>query len=138
MQMNQIFQSLITSLLILAAGGSILPAQVTTATQDKVKLRQGRAQSEAAAKEELQGVIKQTPDLKAWKDRSERIKRGILLGAKLETLPERTPLNPVYKSKRNYDGYTAQNVAIESSPGFYVTGTLYRPCLLYTSDAADE
>ncbi len=91
------------------------------------RLRIGAAQSEPNARLELQVVMDEVKDLAAWKARREKIKNGILVGAGLETLPERTPLNPVYKSSRTYDGYTADNVAIQSSPGYYVTGTLYRP-----------
>jgi dienelactone hydrolase len=91
------------------------------------RLRVGHAQSMESAESELQSVMEEVTDLDAWNARRETIKQGILLGAGLEELPERTPLNPIYKSSRTYDGYTAVNVAIESSPGFYVTGTLYRP-----------
>lgn len=95
--------------------------------QEIPRLRQGGAQTEQQAKHELEEVKQQLPDLDAWKARREIVKQGMLRGANLETLPKRTPLNPVYTSKRTYDGYTTENVAIESSPGFYVTGTLYRP-----------
>jgi len=36
-------------------------------------------------------------------------------------------LNPIVHSLRRYDGYTVENVAIESLPGVFVTGSLYRP-----------
>lgn len=66
-----------------------------------------------------------TPD--AWERKAERIRAGILTGAKLQTLPPRTALNPIRHSRREGDGYTVENVAIESLPGFFVTGNLYMP-----------
>ena len=65
--------------------------------------------------------------LEEWKERRDVIKKGILVGGNLDPLPERTPLNPVIHSKREYDGYQVENVYFESIPGFYVTGSLYRP-----------
>jgi cephalosporin-C deacetylase-like acetyl esterase len=42
-------------------------------------------------------------------------------------LPKKCPLNSISLSKRSYNGYTVQNVAFESLPGVFVTGSLYRP-----------
>ena len=106
---------------------AFLPKLAIGQENPEKQLRVGYASKPDAAKAELQAVIESVKDLKSWQARAAKIRAGILAGAKLQKLPERTPLNPIYKNKRVYDGYSAQNVAIESSPGFYVTGTLYRP-----------
>ncbi|MCG6189576.1 alpha/beta hydrolase family protein [Maribellus maritimus] len=62
-----------------------------------------------------------------WLKRAEVIRQGILEGADLSPLPEKTPLKPRYSKERKYDGYTVRNVAIESLPGVFVTGSLYLP-----------
>jgi uncharacterized protein len=62
-----------------------------------------------------------------WLQRTEIIKQGILTGAGLLPFPEKTPLNPRYTAERKYDGYSVKNVAIESLPGVFVTGSLYLP-----------
>jgi hypothetical protein len=45
----------------------------------------------------------------------------------LSPLPTRTPLNPILNEKRIHNGYSVQNVAIETIPGFYLCGNLYKP-----------
>ena len=62
-----------------------------------------------------------------WLQRAEVIKLGILNGSELNPFPGKTPLNPIYTPLRKYAGYSVQNVAIESLPGVYVTGSLYWP-----------
>ncbi len=63
----------------------------------------------------------------AWKNRAKQIREHILKGAGLEKYPTKGPLNPIFGEKRVFDGYQVQNVAFESLPGVYVTGSLYTP-----------
>ena len=125
---RSVFVGLVFISLLIANGKPLHGRASQQAKQDsQEKLRVGYAHSEDAAKLELQDLMSKITDQEAWEARAAKIREGILSGAKLTKLPKRTPLNPVYSSLRTYDGYTAENVAIESSPGFYVTGTVYRP-----------
>lgn len=63
----------------------------------------------------------------AWNKRADEIRAHILKAAELEQFPVKCPLNPIISKARVYDGYQVQNVAFESLPGVYVTGSLYTP-----------
>ncbi|MCB0840579.1 MAG: acetylxylan esterase, partial [Bacteroidetes bacterium] len=69
----------------------------------------------------------QYANLEEWQARAAIIQAGILTGAKLDPLPEKTPLNPIVRDKKTFDGYSVENVALEVMPGIYATGNLYRP-----------
>lgn len=63
-----------------------------------------------------------------WEKRAEVIRKGLVEGMKLDQMPNRdTPFNVVIHSTREMDGYIVENIAIESFPGFFITGNLYRP-----------
>jgi dienelactone hydrolase len=55
------------------------------------------------------------------------VRRGILKGAGLLPAPKRGALNPIIHSRREYEGYAVENFAVESLPGFFITGNAYRP-----------
>jgi dienelactone hydrolase len=62
-----------------------------------------------------------------WEHRAAAIRAGIRQGLDLEKLPEKPPVNPIRHSKRDFDGYSVENVAIESAPGFWMSANLYLP-----------
>jgi dienelactone hydrolase len=107
---------------------SILPSGQVQASQEKqVVLCQGNYQTEEQAKDQLARFASTYSNLRQWKKRARNIRRAILQGADLDPLPKKRPLNPVIHSKRQHNGYTVENVAFESLPGVFVTGSLYRP-----------
>ena len=75
----------------------------------------------------LEKLLEAYPDLAAWESRKAELRRCMLEQMKLTPLPKKTPLNPIYTPKRKMDGYTVENVAIETIPGVYLCGSLYRP-----------
>lgn len=62
-----------------------------------------------------------------WERRAERVRRQLRVTLGLWPEPTRTPLNAVIHGRLARDGYTVEKVFFESSPGFFVTGNLYRP-----------
>src|SRR5688572_30304769 len=75
----------------------------------------------------LAKVTPYTVDRATWETRAAEVRRGILEGARLTAFPDRGPLNPILHSYRERDGYSVENVAIETLPGVFLTGNLYRP-----------
>ncbi|MBN1509797.1 MAG: acetylxylan esterase [Sedimentisphaerales bacterium] len=108
----------------------LLPLRVRAAENadsDKPQLCVGNYQTEEQAKEQLARFAATYSMLSEWQQRAQRIREGILRGAELWPLPKKCPLNPISHSKRVYDGYSVENVAIQSLPGVFVTGNLYVP-----------
>ncbi len=87
----------------------------------------GHYYTEEEAREVINDLKQAYRTKEEWQQRAEIIREGILKGAGLVPFPEKTPLKPYYAEKRIYDGYSVQNVAIESLPGVFVTGSLYLP-----------
>jgi dienelactone hydrolase len=75
-------------------------------------------------------TLRTFPEIKSradWEKRSKEIREHILVSCGLWPMPEKTPLNPRISSRIERDGYTVENVYIETLPGFYLAGNLYRP-----------
>lgn len=83
--------------------------------------------TEAEGKQFLAEQKKKYQTKEQWLERAEIIKQGILNGADLNPFPSKMPLKPRYTNERKYNGYSVKNVAIESLPGVFVTGSLYLP-----------
>jgi hypothetical protein len=75
----------------------------------------------------LARVLHYTSTREAWERRAIAIRQAILRGAGLDPLPERTPLHPLISQTRVRSGYSLENVAFQATPGFFVTGNLFRP-----------
>jgi dienelactone hydrolase len=96
-------------------------------SKEEPQLCQGHYHSEEAAKQQLAKFAGSYSTPEQWKARAKRIREGIMRGADLSPMPKKCPLNPIIHSIRQHKGYTVENVAFESLPGFFVTGNLYRP-----------
>lgn len=63
----------------------------------------------------------------AWEKRAEQLRTELKVALGLWPMPEKTPLNAEIRGKMDFEDYTVERVYFESMPGFYVTGSLYRP-----------
>jgi uncharacterized protein len=90
-------------------------------------LRMGQFQTPEEARAELEEWVATYPTKEAWLERAAKIRQGILEGAGLSLMPKKTPLVPLRHSLREMDGYTVENVALETIPGMFVSGNLYLP-----------
>lgn len=65
--------------------------------------------------------------LSEWDVRKEQVRRQILVSQGLWPMPTKMPLNAVVHGKIEGDGFTVEKVYFESAPGFFVTGSLWKP-----------
>lgn len=65
--------------------------------------------------------------LTAWEQRRAFLRNQILVSAGLSPMPEKTPLHAQIFGKIEQKDYTIEKVLIETLPGFYLGGNLYRP-----------
>lgn len=90
-------------------------------------LTQGAFLKPEQGKAVLDAALARFTDRASWETYATHVRQRIQEGAGLSPWPKRTPLNPVIRRKRDYDGYSVENVVFESVPGYFVTGNLYRP-----------
>jgi dienelactone hydrolase len=64
---------------------------------------------------------------KQWEDRRTSLRQQILSAAGLLPMPLKTPLRPKIVRRLAYRDYSVETVLIETLPGYYLGGNLYRP-----------
>lgn len=125
--MRKIFRLLMVCSLLLAFATTQAKEQKKSAKVSPSMLCQGDYFTEQQGKDFLETQKKSYTTQKDWEKRAKLIKEHILKGTGLTKFPKKCPLNPIIGAKRVFDGYQVQNVAFESLPGVYVTGSLYTP-----------
>lgn len=92
------------------------------------ELRQGNYWSPDEANLEMKAFAATWSDRASWERRARSIREGILKGLHWERMPEiEGDFRPIIHSRKKMDGYVVENIAIQSFPGFYITGNLYLP-----------
>src|SRR5688500_364218 len=63
----------------------------------------------------------------AWEKRAKEIREHALVCTGLWPMPEKTPLNANVFGRLERDGYSVEKVYMQTLPGLYLAGNLYRP-----------
>ncbi len=62
-----------------------------------------------------------------WEQAARRIREHILVSCGLQPMPEKCPLEPKIFGRIEHEDYTVEKVLLQTLPGFYLGGNLYRP-----------
>lgn len=81
----------------------------------------------AEGKKHLERLLSLYSDQEQWENRKNELRQCILKQLNLSPGPERGSLNPIVTKKVKMAGYAVEHVALESLPGVYVSGSLYKP-----------
>ena len=65
--------------------------------------------------------------LEEWLGHAETLRRHIRVSTGLLPMPVKSDLKPLLGPLQEYDSYAVQGIRLETLPGFYLTGTLYKP-----------
>lgn len=111
---------------------NILSSQDITFTKEgtnKYKLQafQYHLKTPEEGKQQLDYLATLYGDVPTWEKRKAELKTCMWDALKLSQLPAQPKSKPIITNKRTFDGYTVENVAIETLPGLFVAGSLYMP-----------
>ncbi len=90
-------------------------------------LCQGAHWSEEQGAQMMQKFAAMWDDQRSWEQRASIIRSGMVKGMGWDRVPDYDEGRVIIHSSREMDGYRVENIAIESFPGFYITGNLYQP-----------
>ena len=74
-------------------------------------------------------MVYSLPDYTAdeWKQRADFLRKQILFSAGLLPMPAKSPLGPLAGDVIEHEDYSVVSVLLETYPGYYLGGNLYRP-----------
>jgi hypothetical protein len=93
--------------------------EATAVIRSRISIEEG-----AAFLDSLQSLYS---DKAHWEQRKAAIKPCLLEALKLSPAPPLPDSPIILTPARKYDGYTVENFAIETLPGIYVAGSVYKP-----------
>ncbi|HEY0679421.1 MAG TPA: acetylxylan esterase, partial [Chitinophagaceae bacterium] len=93
----------------------------------KLQHYQYHLKSVEEGREQIQYLSGLYNDLSGWEKRKASLKECFLSALRLSEIPARPSSKPIVTAVRKMNGYTIQNIAIETLPGLYVSGSLYLP-----------
>lgn len=67
-----------------------------------------------------------------WEKRKAELQDCLVKALEIKNLPPSPESQPILVNKRTRDGYTIENIALETLPGLYVCGSIYKP-IKYTN-----
>ncbi len=113
------------AVLVLAA----LSASVIAAEQRVLPDGQLPADIRLGPLRDLDGYFPYTvaASVEQWQSRANPLRRQLLVSLGLWPVPAKTSLNPVVHGRVTFPDYSVEKVYFESMPGFFVTGSLFRP-----------
>jgi hypothetical protein len=109
---------------------SLLAAPPATATPPRIlPLGEVPPDSRLADPKNLDGYfpLEVPKSAEAWEARREAVRRQILVSQGIWPLPTKTPLNAVIHGRIEQPDYTIDKVILETMPGLFLAGNLYRP-----------
>jgi hypothetical protein len=78
-------------------------------------------------KEQLDYLSSLYNNVQSWQLRKDSLRKCFWSALRLTNIPARPSSQPIITPIRKFKDYTVQNIAIETMPGVYVCGSLYRP-----------
>jgi dienelactone hydrolase len=109
---------------------SVLFTLLACDSKEKTELCVGHYLTEEEAVEKLNQYRDNYSNAQQWNFRAKAIKENIWKGAGLDQIQRRDwehPITTTQSARRQMDGYTVENMALEVKDNHFITGNLYRP-----------
>lgn len=93
----------------------------------KIKKYQYHRLTVEEGKDKLEELSARYNDLASWEHRKTKLRHCVQEVLDLENLPPAPNAEPIISKKRKMNGYTIENIALETIPGLYVCASVYKP-----------